>query len=136
MKIGRNETCPCGSKLKYKNCCLKIETIKMARNTNVTEEGCLPAVFHGFTEEYDNLKAFEIDFEKSCCLVIKADAEIAKQQNKMMQFDLLKAGDWFAIAEVNGELKASYRYDTADEAMEIAGEKFNATRFLSMPEPI
>jgi len=23
-KIGRNEPCPCGSNLKYKNCCLKL----------------------------------------------------------------------------------------------------------------
>ena len=27
MKIGRNDPCPCGSGKKYKNCCLRKETM-------------------------------------------------------------------------------------------------------------
>ena len=27
MKIGRNDLCPCGSGKKYKNCCLRKETM-------------------------------------------------------------------------------------------------------------
>lgn len=30
MKIGRNDPCPCGSGKKYKNCCLRKETMSIA----------------------------------------------------------------------------------------------------------
>ncbi len=32
MKTGRNENCPCGSNLKYKNCCEKKESAALTRN--------------------------------------------------------------------------------------------------------
>ncbi|MFT6908554.1 MAG: hypothetical protein ACJAS1_005256 [Oleiphilaceae bacterium] len=134
MKIGRNEICPCGSNLKYKSCCLATESPSTKRD----EEHLPPldevAVLHGFTKEHAEKGPFEIDFEEACCLVIKADAEIAAQQNQIIQFDMVNPGDWFVIAHVNGQIKTSYRYDTADEAMDIAKEKFEAVRFLSLPE--
>lgn len=39
MKIGRNDPCPCGSGKKYKNCCLKKETMSVPeRIKNAVEE--------------------------------------------------------------------------------------------------
>lgn len=40
MKIGRNDLCPCGSGLKYKNCCLKYEKngLNMQNINNIVKE--------------------------------------------------------------------------------------------------
>lgn len=134
MKTGRNEKCPCGSNLKYKSCCL----LEKKRNSTSNERVIPPlgdvTILHGFTEKYASMRPFEIDFEHACCLVIKANAQIAAEQNELIQFDMVRPGDWFVIASVNGQTKASYRYDTVDEAMDVAKEKFSAVRFLSTPE--
>ena len=41
MKIGRNDPCPCGSGKKYKNCCLRKETMSIPDRIKqaVTESG-------------------------------------------------------------------------------------------------
>jgi hypothetical protein len=134
MKVGRNEKCPCGSNLKYKNCCLIIEKNPFQSSNQEVPQVNDVEIFHGFTADYEDQGPFEIDFDKACCLVIKANAVIAAEQNRNINFDLVKAGDWFVLAEVNGQTKASYRYDTADDAMDVAKEKFNAARFLCFPE--
>jgi hypothetical protein len=37
-KVGRNDPCPCGSKVKYKNCCLKLDGVKMSHTQFLLEE--------------------------------------------------------------------------------------------------
>jgi hypothetical protein len=106
MKIGRNEKCHCGSSLNYKACCLATESSSTKKG-----EKCIPplddvTVLHRFTKEYSEKGPFDMDFEEACCLVIKEDAEIAAQQNKIIQFDMVNPGDWFVIAHVNGQTKA------------------------------
>lgn len=51
MKIGRNDPCPCGSGKKYKNCCLKKETMSVPeRIKNAVEE-------NGYKEDIGNVLA-------------------------------------------------------------------------------
>jgi hypothetical protein len=132
MKIKRNEKCICGSGRKYKNCCLHSTQHDTSKTESTTFEEV--TLLYGFTQEYATANPFEVDFDNPCCLVIKADEESVAHFNKLLSYNILSLGDWFVVGYVDGQQKTSFRFDTADEAMEVGKEKFSAVRFLSLPE--
>lgn len=77
MKIGRNESCPCGSKLKYKKCCLNREDDPRS----YTEEGRLELVDEIMSSK--NIKqCIHPDHSKCSQKIIKAHSI---QNNKILR---------------------------------------------------
>ena len=54
----------------------------------------------------------------------------------MIQFNMLKPGDWFVMGKQDGQMKFSFKYSEPEQAMDVAKEKFSAVRFLQLPEII
>lgn len=137
MKDPLSITCNCGSGKKLKDCCL-FGRNKTA-NTRILDSNDVPdytgvSVFYGFRSQLKDVNPFEIDFEAACCQVIQANMYLADTHNTMIQFQMLKPGDWYVMGKENGQMKYSFRFDNEVEAMEVAKEKFKAVRFLQMPE--
>ena len=137
MKEPLSIPCSCGSGKKLKDCCLfgrsKIPNASIFEDTNVHDYTGV-FVFYGFQSKFKNVSPFEIDFDSACCQVIQANRYLADLHNTMIQFQMLKPGDWFVMGKENGRMKYSFRFDSEVEAMEVAKEKFKAVRFLQMPE--
>ncbi|MDG6097258.1 hypothetical protein EXU34_07360 [Alteromonas sp. ZYF713] len=126
--------CSCGSGKPLKHCCLfKNQKIPTEQNIDIPDYTGV-TVFYGFTKEYAKVSPFEIDFKLACCQVIQANPYLANLHNQMIQFNMLKPGDWFVMGEEEGQMKFSFRYSEPDDAMDIAREKFGAIRFLQSPE--
>ncbi|GAB5380990.1 MAG: hypothetical protein Alis3KO_17740 [Aliiglaciecola sp.] len=137
MKIQRNQKCPCGSGKKYKKCCLDLDKdFEKSDQTATCGSGknLQPTIYHGFTEEFAHLNFLNVDYEKACCQIIQANQSIAEEQNALLKFEMLEAGDWFVMAKANGQVKVSFKYKTIEAAMDIAKEKFGAIKFFSQPE--
>ena len=139
MKDPLSIPCSCGSGKKLKDCCL---FNRGKPNTqSVFEQPELPdytgvTVYFGFTKKHQRTSPFEIDFDVACCQVIQANKYLADLNNTMIQFPMLKPGDWYVMGKQAGKMKYSFRYDSETEAMDIAKEKFKAVRFLQPPEII
>lgn len=137
MKEPLSIPCRCGSGKKLKDCCLfkrgsppkssVFEDIDAPDYTGVF-------VFFGFHAKFNNVSPFEIDFENACCQVVQANKYLADHYNTMLQFQMLKPGDWFLMGKEKGQMKYSFRFENETEAMDLAKEKFKAVRFLQMPE--
>lgn len=108
--------------------------VKQTLEPEFLEDDFEVTVYHGFTKEYESHTPFDIDFDNACCHVIKANQSVALEHNKMLDFDMLESGDWFVMGKQDGQVKFSFKYKSAEAAMDIAKEKFNAVKFLSLPE--
>lgn len=103
-------------------------------NRNIQEDYTGITTYFGFTKKFEEISPFEIDFEKATCMVIQLNPYLADIHNQMLQLDMLQPGNWIVVAEVDGKNQFSFKYKTAEEAMDVAREKHKATRFLQRPE--
>ena len=147
MKIGRNETCPCGSGKKHKKCCYLADQIKLSfarqrkigtQDEHIKEEPQLIQYFGYNVPRLENESPFDLPEKGLCCMVSSVNRDIQHEINTKLDFPLLKLGkgQWVVTANVGAEIKISGPYDSQDLAMDAAAEKFGAIRFLSTPELI
>ena len=136
MKEPLSFPCKCGSGKPLKNCCLfKNRKLPDEQNAEIPDYSGV-TVYYGFSKQFANVSPFEIDFDLACCQVIQANAYLANLHNQMIQFNMLKPGDWFVMGKQDGQMKFSFKYAEPEQAMDVAKEKFSAIRFLQLPEAI
>lgn len=133
MKQKRNDKCACGSGQKYKNCCLNSRHSCHSITQTNYDEFDKTSVFYGFDEKYAYVNPFLVDYEDPCCLVIRADEETAAKYNRQFEINVLDAGEWYVVGGANFH-QVSFRFSTAEDAMDKAKEKFAAIRFLTLPD--
>ncbi len=126
--------CRCGSGKPLKHCCLfKNQNHSERQNSDIPDHTGV-TVYYGFSADYAEVSPFEIDFDLACCQVIQANAYLANMHNQMLEFNMLKPGDWFVMGEKGKQMKFSFKFSQPDDAMDVAKEKFGAIRFLQLPE--
>tara|TARA_R110002012_G_C11646609_1_gene611089 strand:- start:509 stop:946 length:438 start_codon:yes stop_codon:yes gene_type:complete len=141
MKIGRNEKCPCGSGRKYKQCCLKLSK-EAFQNTGKTAPAPLNHAddelvqYLGYdTHRDENTSPFDMPEEGLCCMVSSVNKDIQQEINAMVEYPILKLGQgqWVITANEGERMRFSGPYNSEEEAINSASEKFGAIRFISVP---
>lgn len=67
MKIGRNDPCPCGSGKKYKNCCLRKETMSIPDRIReaVRERGYKEDIGDMLSSMYGKLRVYVLHISQA-----------------------------------------------------------------------
>ena len=127
--------CNCGSGLALKNCCLFKNRRPDPNDVLGEPDYTGVTIYYGFKRKYLKASPFNLDFDRqACCQVLQANMYLANLHNQMLQFKMLQPGDWFVMGRQDGQMKFSFKYSSAEDAMSVAKEKFAAERFLQPPE--
>lgn len=123
MKTGRNESCPCGSGLKYKQCCL--------RGPN---NGSVELVqYIGYDKSSEGKNPFFLSDVAIVCMVSNIVELNIEPIREMSGIDF-QLGDWFCSTGVHKKTVVHGPFGKIDDAFEFGRVTAGAVRFLAPPE--